>query len=183
MDYSKCLAEAAKNKGFREAFIALGKGGEEAIKEGRGEEARPYVSKLGWAYFEAYRSILAFYVARLMQIQGGMAEDFTDHETVKKIAIAALPHHSDAILKFGADLLYIYVDELEERLLDEFAAMLAGKDDDILAVKQAATILEEAKLYKASGNLKVDAISDALQAGGASSTAMVPAATISPVMK
>lgn len=140
-DYKKCLVAAAKNKVFREAFAALGTAGEAAIMQSRGDEARPHVTGLAWAYYEAYRSILSFYVARLMLLQKGIDQDFTDHESVKKVVSTALPHMADTISKGGVDFLFIYLDELLDRLLAEFGVMLAGKETDAESVKRASEIL------------------------------------------
>jgi hypothetical protein len=164
-DYKKCLTEAARNSKFREAFVMFGNAGEQSIKDIRGDEARPHVTKLAWAYFVAYRSILAFYVARLIQLQSGVADDFTDHRSVQKVVLAALPHHADMLSNFGVEALYLYLDELEDKLLDEFAVMLAGKEGDVENVKRAAEILEVVKQVERTNSPEVHAVATALEEG------------------
>lgn len=172
-NYAKCLTEAAKNPKFRAAFAALGSAGEAAVKETRGEEARPHVTKLAWAYFEAYRAIIGFYVARLIQLQNGVDQDFTDQESVKMLAIAALPHYEEAIKEFGGDILHKYLDELEEKLLNEFTAMLAGKDDDVEGVRRAAEILKVAKQFNQTGPQEFQEIDDGYALGDSDLTSSV----------
>ncbi|MGT2471660.1 hypothetical protein [Paraburkholderia terrae] len=116
----------------------------EILKE-EGWKARPYVSGLAWAYFSAFRSIVALSSARLYLFQMGLGEDFTNSINVVNIVKAALPHQVEYVEKHGVAALPWLLDELEISLLAEFARMQSGTESDQESVKRTADILAAVK--------------------------------------
>jgi len=94
-------------------------------------------------------------VMRLQVLKGGLGkDDFADHDAIKKLIKAALPHYSDYIDQHGASVYYYYVLEaLDTRLLEEIRAMLNGSDTNAEHIAQAAEILRHSSLVatEASG--------------------------------
>lgn len=124
---------------LREFFKAFGEVNlPETLKED-GWRARPHVSRLAWAYFSAFRSIIAVSTAKLYLLQKGLGGDFPI--SVANMVKAALPHRSEHIDKHGEAALPWLLDELETSLLEEFSRISSGKATDQESVKRAAEIL------------------------------------------
>jgi hypothetical protein len=162
LKYDECMKRASKDEKFRGLFTMYGDAGQNAIKASTGWASRPHVTKMAWAYFVAYRAILGFYITRLMQLQLGLDHDFTDHDSVKRVVLAALPHQAPHIEQYGVAALHTYIGELESKLLDEFATMLAGRESDLASVEQAAAIV---RAVEASDKSNKQAAAQATKSG------------------
>jgi hypothetical protein len=106
------------------------------------QKARPFVTPMAWALFSAYWAIVGQAVVRFQMMKSGVTEDFADSEGVEKLVNTALPHQAETIKKFGAAAYHCLLDELEERILEEFRKMLAGREADKESVEKAAEILK-----------------------------------------
>jgi hypothetical protein len=131
----------ANDPKLQEFFKAFGEVDPKEILKEDGWKARPYVTGLAWAYFSAFRSIVALSSARLYLFQMGLGDDFTNSMAVVSIVKAALPHQVQYIEKHGVAALPLLLDELETSLLDEFARMQSGEESDQQSVKRTADIL------------------------------------------
>lgn len=128
---------------LQEFFRAFGEVNLQATLKEEGWKARPHVSRLAWAYFSAFRAIVAVSTAKLYLLQKGLGSNFTVN--VENMVKTALPHRAEYIDKHGEAALPWLLDELETSLLDEFARMASGKETDQESVKRAAEILAAVK--------------------------------------
>ncbi|WP_175942145.1 hypothetical protein [Burkholderia pyrrocinia] len=141
--------EIEGNPKLQEFFKMFGDVDLREVMREDGWKARPFVSKLAWAYFSAFRAVVSFAAARLYLLQHGVgAEKFTDYVKVSDMVKAALPHQVAYIDKFGAAALPLLLDELEACLLDEFSLMLSGQEADQEGVKRAAAIAAAVKVVE-----------------------------------
>ncbi len=139
--------ETAKNPKFRAMFEALGTGFDAAkIDTLSASKGRPFVSPMVWAVYSAYCSIAMAAVTRLQILKAGLGpSDYLDHEKIAKLIKTALPHQSAFVDTYGAEGYHFLLEELEEKLLREIDAMLAGVESDKSSIDHAANILKESK--------------------------------------
>jgi len=109
------------------------------------QPARPFVSKLAWAYYSAYSSIIWHYVLQAKLFENGLSDNLLDVERVEKMVSIALPHQKELIEKFGAGAFGYLLDELQDKILLELDSMLSGKTLDSSGLKKAAQIQELAQ--------------------------------------
>lgn len=120
---------------------------------------RPYVSKMAWALFSAYVSIIGMAVVRMILLQSGIGKDFTNKESMVKLVEATLPHQKKLIDDHGLDAIYYLLDELEGKLLQEIENMLQGEVDDVESVRRAAVIMDVVReVEKESREIKANAV-------------------------
>jgi hypothetical protein len=140
------LKEVARSPQARELFAGIGAGLDPNELASSSVEtaakARPFVSPMAWALFSAYQAIAIQGVLRLQTIKAGVGKDFTDKQAVAYLIKAALPDRAEYIDKYGAAAYRYLLDELEQRLLEEFQNMLAGREEDKASVEKAAEILK-----------------------------------------
>lgn len=104
--------------------------------------ARPFISPLAWAYFDAYMAIISHSLIRVHSLRIGMGDDFLDINGITKVVKQALPHQSDYIEKFGASGFHYLLDELENKILVEIQVTLNGEEFDQQSITQANKILK-----------------------------------------
>lgn len=104
-------------------------------------QARPYVSPMSWALFQAYSVIISTSVFRVKQLQAGQPS-VLDDASIIDVVRAALPEKSEFIDKFGIGSFHLLWSDLETKLLTEFASMLSGVDGDQATLEQAQRILD-----------------------------------------
>lgn len=107
--------------------------------------ARPFVSKLAWAYYSAYSSIIYHYVLQAKLFENGIGQDFLDKDNITTLVRAALPHQNKFIEEFGADSFGHLLEELQGKILEEIDAMLSGKSLDQAGLEKAAVIQDLAQ--------------------------------------
>lgn len=132
------------------------------------QPARPFVSKLAWAYYSAYSSIIWHYVLQAKLFENGLSDNFLDVEKMTQMVRIALPHQEEFIEKFGVDAFGHLLDELQDKILLELDSMLSGKVLDLSGLEKAAKIQELAQelsetnkglTSQASGTSQSDALS------------------------
>lgn len=104
--------------------------------------ARPFISPLAWAYFDAYMAIISHSLLRMHSLRSGLGEDFSDIQGITKVIKQALPHQSDYIEKFGASGFHYLLEELENKILVEIQVTLSGDEFDQKSITQANKILK-----------------------------------------
>lgn len=109
------------------------------------QPARPFVSKLAWAYYSAYRSVIWHYVLQAKLFENGVSDNLLDIEKVTKMVSVALPHQKNFIEKFGVGAFGHLLDELQDKILLELDSMLSGRTLDSSGLKKAAKIQELAQ--------------------------------------
>lgn len=102
--------------------------------------ARPFVSKLAWAYYSAYSAIIWHYVLQAKLFEHGLGIRFLDEEKITKLVGSALPHQSQFIEKFGVSAFGHLLDELQNKILIEIDSTLNGISIDQNRLQKAAEI-------------------------------------------
>jgi len=141
--FDAAVKEAEKNPKFRALFEAMGAGMDFAkLDVSSAAKARPFVTPMAWAYYSACQAIAMQAVAKLQVLKFGIGgTNLINKDGVRKLVMAALPHHEAYIEKYG-DAAYAYLlEELENRLLEELRKMLEGAETDRASVERAAEIL------------------------------------------
>ena len=111
---------------------------------------RPYVSRLAWAYFEAYKSIILMaHGTFLILSKGENPSDFFSEDSLIALLKFSLPDWDDKIIESGLMAGPQLAEELLQRLLTELQNVLDGKKEDQAEIERAAEILTAAKkVYK-----------------------------------
>jgi hypothetical protein len=157
--YEESAEEAAKNPQFRQIFEIMGGGFDvKSIKLDSASKARPFLTPLAWAYYNAYQSIITLNILKFEFLKIGIEtpSKFIDSESVTKLVKIVLPHQSDYIDKHGSSVTHYLLDEIENLLLLELQNIQKGDAIDQENAKRAAEIL------KASNEL-METISDETQ--------------------
>lgn len=109
------------------------------------EPARPFVTPMVWAVFNAMTSICAFTAMSWHAMKGGLdIHKYAQLDKLNELIEAALPGH----LSQSPDSAHARSSALgllEVKLLDAIAAMLEGRDESKRNVEQAALILAHAR--------------------------------------
>jgi hypothetical protein len=107
--------------------------------------ARPFVSKLAWAYYSAYSSIIFHYVLQAKLFESGLDDNLLDTEKMIKLVSIALPHQAAFIEVHGASAFGHLLEELQGKILEEIDSMLSGKSLDTSGLEKASQIQELAQ--------------------------------------
>lgn len=102
--------------------------------------SRPFVSKLAWAYYSAYSSIIWHYVIQAKLFENGLGMNLLDEEKITQLVSIALPHRHQFIERFGVNEFGHLLDELQEKILSEIDSMLNGDSIDHDSLHKAAAI-------------------------------------------
>jgi hypothetical protein len=104
------------------------------------QPARPFISKLVWAYYSAYSSIICHYVLQAKLFENGLCDSLLDVEKITKMVSVALPHQVEFIEKFGVGAFGHLLDELQNKILIELDSILSGKALDSSGLEKANKI-------------------------------------------
>lgn len=141
----EALAKGAKeNPQLKYVFDLIDNGFDlQDTKHNQAELAKPYVSVLAWAYYQAYETALYYSVAQLKVLKAGVEDPkkFMNSESATKLIKTALPHRSDYIDKLGDRSFYYLIDELEGLILEALKSTLEGKKVDAENVQRAADVV------------------------------------------
>ena len=107
-------------------------------------KTRPYLPPLSWALYTAYETTISHYHTKLLSIRLGEGEGLIDLEDVKTLLISALPDRENAIEDTDSKKYYIFLGEIEERLLSELQDVIAGVEANKNNVLEAQSILSTA---------------------------------------
>lgn len=113
----------------------------DAVKSKDTDFARPFVSPLAWAYFDAYRAIIGHFVAKIQLLSSGLNEpQIIDKKHVVKLLKELFPKLSSELENDSGEYFYIYLDPLENLLLSELRNILKGDTNSDVCIEQAAKI-------------------------------------------
>lgn len=145
--YEEALKHSEKDKSTRDFFKeVIGTNFDpKSINTIEASKARPYLSKILWALFSAYAAIISMATVRLITLQSGVGKDFMDKNSMIKLIETTLPHQKKIIEEKSIDLVYLLLDELEEKILQEIERMIQGEIDDKESVERAAKIMNIVK--------------------------------------
>lgn len=104
------------------------------------EKARPFVNPFLWSIYSAYSLVCSLGPSQILAAKAGIGRDAFDHESIKRVLVAALPHQAEYIEKYGVKASHMLIDEIEQQLLLAIRVALEGRIDDQNRVKQAADI-------------------------------------------
>jgi hypothetical protein len=147
INFESAAREAERDPKVRQFFEMLGGGFDVSkIDQSGADKARPFLTPMVWAVFSASRAVTMQSVMRWHVLKGGLGpKDYTDHEAIQKLVLAALPHYQDYLKKHGPSVYYYVLDALEQKLLAELRTMVSGKEDDKASLEQAAEIIRQAQ--------------------------------------
>jgi hypothetical protein len=112
--------------------------------------ARPFLSPMVWAVYSAIEAITMHGVLQWHVLKNGMgAKDFSDHEAIERLILAALPHYAEHLRTHGPSAYYTALEALDSLLLSEIHKMLSGSDSDRASIERAAAIVEQVKAVQA----------------------------------
>ncbi|UIP34204.1 hypothetical protein [Stutzerimonas kunmingensis] len=157
--FEEALKRSERDQSTRDFFKTISSNFDpKSISTVDAAKVRPYVSKMAWALFSAYSSIIGMAVLRMMVLQNGIGKDFTNKESMIKLVEATLPHQKKLIDDHGLDAIYYLLDELEGKLLQEIENMLEGEIDDRESVKRAAGIMNVVREIEKESRLNGDGL-------------------------
>lgn len=162
INFEPAAKRAMADEQFRKLFETLG--GKAAAPDHDAHDARPYVSPLAWALFNAYEAAISYLDVQLTVLRTGVGPDaIKEPGDMIKMLAEALPEWQDRLETHGTTAFPYVIDDLENRLLSELRRMLAGEDDDAEQVEKAARILS--RIEKASQEAREAEAKKAIPAG------------------
>jgi len=145
MKYDLLQKETARNETLRSSFNNVGAMFDlTKLDLSLADNARPFLTKMAWAYYSAYTAIVFQSVVRFEMLKRGVGNDLSDNEKVVALVKKALPQYDSYIEEFSGNTLHYLLDELKIRLLSELESILNGEGEDQESIKCAAEILEAA---------------------------------------
>lgn len=148
--FESAAQQAERDPNVRQLFEIMGNGFDpKSLDLSGAAKARPFINPLVWAIFSAIRAVTMHSVVRWQVLKSGLGtSDYSDHEAIKKLVIAALPHYSDYLEKNDPSVYYYVLEALDERLLAEIQNMLSGIESDKASLEQAAEIIRQANMLQ-----------------------------------
>jgi hypothetical protein len=135
INFEKAAEIAESDAETREFFAMVGSTFKfdayvESLKEADPQSLRPYVTQLGWAYYEAYSAIITFYTLRQKVLEiGAPAKILTDENHLKSVILEAMPHQAALYEKFDKVYPWIFLEPLRDSILLEVKKMIAGNEE------------------------------------------------------
>ena len=112
--------------------------------------SRPYLHESIWIKYQAYRAIILHSFSSLKSIADGNKKNFLQYDSLKTIAISALPYKKDEILlikEFSKEWLVILAD-LEISILADIKEQIVGNAADINKVEEAKKMMSQEKIQE-----------------------------------
>jgi hypothetical protein len=153
-DFSDIANKAKDDDKVRKLFETLeGNFKIEGINFLIGEKLRPFLSPLSWAYYKAYKSILAYDFIKFNIIKFGVGEEVLEENTkLKKLIEIALPDKKDYIYDKTTNSFYYLLEILENRLLDELKIFLKGTESTKESIDLASSIMNQVEELEKNKN-------------------------------
>ncbi|MFW2601012.1 hypothetical protein [Aliarcobacter butzleri] len=151
IDYNEWSERAKKDTELQKAFGLIGDNvfKLEDFNKFEISHLQPFLTPILWAYFQAYRTILAHDLTKLSLIKIGQhIPNIDDNSHILKLLYKALPEYSETIEKSKSLSCYNYLEILENKILLEIQNILDGLDVDKQSVQKAYEILKEVKKFK-----------------------------------
>ncbi|WP_160293596.1 hypothetical protein [Burkholderia gladioli] len=146
LDYEKAAEECTKNPHLRQIFKAIAVDITKLDRKGSGADlARPFVTPMAWAYFDALSTICVLAATQMHLLTTGLAKsDFTDKAALRRMIEGTLPHQLANFDKLGSSFIYHLGDELEQALMKELYANLSFRDLGMESLERAAEVVKGA---------------------------------------
>ena len=148
INFEKAAEQAERDSKTRDFFSTVGSSFDygayiEKLKEVNPQSLRPYVSELGWAYYEAYSAIISFYTMRQKVLElGAPAKILNDEKNLKSVILKAMPHQAALYDKFDPVYPWIFLEPLRESILVEVKKMISGEEESKADLQLANDILQ-----------------------------------------
>lgn len=114
-----------------------------------GENLRPFLSPLSWAYYKAYKSILINDIIKFSVLKIGIGEDIVKNDSsLKKLLEITLPDKKEYINSENTKSFYYLLEILENRLLDELKNFLKGVENTKESIELANSIIQQVEDIK-----------------------------------
>lgn len=145
--YDKVIVNAEESSQVRDYFKQIAPDDISSIpKRGFALVNRPFVSQLAWAYYSAYEAVLYHAMFRMETLKRGINitnVPIRDDSDVVDLLKLALPDKSDYIENYRSSCFHSLLNEIENRLLNEFRHMLSGQEVDSESIRRAAEITKQ----------------------------------------
>lgn len=148
INFETALKHAETDPNTRRFFDDIGMGFDiKALRPYSAPKARPFLSQMSWALFEAYRSVLYQALIKYQMAKSGLNEpQLIERTRIKELLMIALPHQVDYIDQCRDGEYFYLVDELESLVLVELTKMIQGVESDKASLERASDILKAAGL-------------------------------------
>ncbi|HEB70318.1 MAG TPA: hypothetical protein ENI88_11965 [Desulfobulbus sp.] len=145
MKYDSTLEEASKNPDFRKIFKMLGGDFDtKKINLGAATKARPFLSPLSWAYYNAYESIITINIMKFEFLKIGVenSQNLIKSKDMVELLKIVLPDRTEYLEQHGDRVTHYLLDEIESLLLTSLKEMQKGNVADHENTERAAEILK-----------------------------------------
>lgn len=151
LNLEEVAAQVEKDERIRILVKSFGAGFDPAkIEYINANLARPYVSAMAWALYNAIQAITGFYAAHWAALSNGIdSRKMIASDVAMKLIVTALPESKEYLEKRGLSASYHLLEKLDTLLLEELNRMAVDHEPDKDSVKQAAEILEQARMLSA----------------------------------
>ena len=160
LNLEEVAAEVEKDDRMRNLVKSFGTGFDPAkIEYINANLARPYVSPMAWALYSAIQAITGYYAAHWAALSNGIdSRKMIAADAVMKLIITASPESKPYLEQHGLSASFHLLERLDTLLLEELNRMAVDHEPDKNSVKQAAEILEQARVLSAEATAAPAAI-------------------------
>jgi hypothetical protein len=153
MNIEEVIQKARVDAGFREKIRQI----TSAFKEDEfykieGDSARPYLSDLAWALFDAYRTVVALAFVQRHILVNGMDGNLLNANHLVRLLSTALPSQAAEIERLGDMAGARFLPDLAQNLLIELKRILDGKADDEAGIMRAAELINRNRAIQSAMN-------------------------------
>ena len=157
INYEYCAKEAVLDPKFREfAELMGGNFDPNNINFKSAQKAKPFLTKLAWAYYSAYQAIITSAIVKMHFLKMGIkdSQKMLNIESTNKLLKSVLPHLSEYIDSNDSSVHHFLLDQIEELLLSELSNIQNGTDadkDNAIRASEIIKAVEELSSATAAG--------------------------------
>ncbi|WP_108063755.1 hypothetical protein [Poseidonibacter lekithochrous] len=144
LNFEKASVLAEKDTKIRDTFKMIeGEYNIKTVDFFAGENVKPFISELGWAYYKAYKLIIQNDMLKFEILKIGLNEEsLYNNKTLENLLIATIPEKKDLIINKTITSHYLF-EILEEKLLRELKKFLKGEENNKESIELASKIMKE----------------------------------------
>jgi hypothetical protein len=133
----------------RDLFKSMGDIDVGSLNVTTAQRARPFVTTLVWAAYQAYLMTCITAVLKHKSLVYGTGKFIKkDDGKLRNMITALLPHYTKFLEEHGEEGAYFLVEDLESKVLSEVQAMLRGEEGDAEHMQRAADVIKMASDLK-----------------------------------
>lgn len=151
LKFEACAETSANEPKFREFIATIGGNFDLGTLNLSGAIiARPFLTRLAWAYYSAFSAIITFAVTKMKILKIGVGDPaiYLNSEYPKKLLKTVLPSRTEYIDNNDHSVHHYLLDEIEQLLLLELKNIQDGKEADSENVQRAAEITKDVGKFK-----------------------------------